>query len=332
MSLITQLSQTDPNFAWIVGALPLAVALDLAVGDLPGRSLPARGLGWLIEVVDGGVAQLVTRVGGGRGAELSGGLVATTMVAGSAAGLTWLAVDLADTIGGPATLAVRTALIAAGIAIRSTGDRILHAAEAPDRATAARWLDSLGGQASRQLERGRVPDVCVATVGEMTLARLVAPLGWLAIGGPAAMWGYLALRSLREVQLRRGDRDNLMTRIPVILADLAEWPAAVATWLLICVAAALIRADPVGAFRDGWRTIRAYPRSGFLWAQATLAGALGIRIVGGRDAGVTVGLNLRLGSADRPGDQSAVALAVRLMQVTALLAAGLTSVVTLFWT
>ena len=166
MSVISRLDETIPNFGWIVGSLPLAVGLDLALGDLPGRTHAVRGLNWLIEVVDGAVQATVTRLGGGRGGELFGGLLLTTMVVGTTTSLVWLLVELGDTIGGVASLAVRSGLIAAGLVIRATGERITpcHRGErlnrGPELAQRGRgtppppWLNQEG-----------VHPVCLAFVG-----------------------------------------------------------------------------------------------------------------------------------------------------------------------
>ncbi len=43
MSVVTQISGSDPNYLWALGALPLAVGLDLAIGRLPGGPSPSAG-------------------------------------------------------------------------------------------------------------------------------------------------------------------------------------------------------------------------------------------------------------------------------------------------
>ena len=323
MSVISRLDESVPNFGWIVGSLPLAVALDLALGDLPGRTHVARGLNWLIEVVDGAVQATMTRLGGGRGGELFGGLLLTTMVAGTTASLVWLIVELGDTIGGVASLGVRSVVIAAGLVIRANGDRISCAAEATDPVEARRWLSAVGGCAPGRLDQDGVHSVCMATVGEYTSGAIVAPLFWLAAGGPAGLWGWLAVRSLRQAQESSSRRTSLAARVPILLANLAEWLPAVGTWGLITLAAAIVRLNPGAAWRTGWREGRAAPRFVPIWSQAALAGALGVGFRAGRVLlPARTEPHPRVGDPLRPPSAAAIALAIRVMQVVALITAG----------
>lgn len=331
MSVLTQVGGFNLDQLWPLGAIPAAVALDLALGDLPGRSYPVRWMNRLIEVAEGGVRKVVKRLGGGRGGDLFGGFLLAWMVVGTASSVTFLVLDLADSMGGVVTLGVRAALIAAGLAIRSTGDPILHAAEAGDRATSLRWLEAVGGRAPTGLDQLGVDRVCVAAVGEKTSSSIVAPLFWFALGGPTAMWGFLAIRSLREALLARGDSKDLAGRVPVVVADLAESAPSTLTWLLVVAASGILRLDFARAFSVGWRAGRSHPQVVPIWGQAALAGALGVQLSSGRVfARDRAEPHPWVGDSTRPIDALTVVRAVRIMQITAILAAGLTLVVAFF--
>ena len=330
MSLISQLSESNPNFAWIAGSMPLAVALDLAIGDLPGRTQAMKGLSWMTEMIDGSVQATVKRVGGGRGGDLFGGFLLTTMVVGISASVVWLVVDLGDTIGGVASLVVRTGVIAAGLVIRPAGDRIRHAAEAVDPREAARLLRSLDRQFSAKFSPGGRHQLCVAAVAEWTSSAIVVPLFWLGVGGPAAMWGYVALRSLGQIQESLDLRGSLTSRVPRMTVHLAEWLPARFCWVLLCLSAWIIRANSLDAWRMGRRAALANPNSAVCWSQGAMAGALGVSFSGGRvfvpDRSDSPPL---VGSSTRSPDERTVVLAIRLMQVTTLLAAGIVALSTL---
>lgn len=332
MSVVTQISGSDPNLLWTLGALPLGLALDLAWGDLPGRVYPIRGMRWLIEVVEDGVGRTVAVLGGGRGGDLFGGLVLAIMVVGTTSSVVWLVVDVADTIGGLASLLVRAALIAAGIVIRSAGDRILQAAEATDTNSAGQWLAEVGGRPPARLIELGISRVCVAAVGEVTLSGIVAPLFWLAIGGPSALWGYLAIRTLRETIPRTGPRSEIGSRIVSTLVDLAEAVPAGLSWILLAGAAGLLRANASRAWQVGWEAARNHRQSTLAWPQGALAGALGVQIAGGPVFEPTSpGAKFWVGPSIHPVDQLMVIRAVRIMQVATLLGASLATLMTIVW-
>ena len=330
MSVVTQLGVTDPNLPWILASLPIAVGLDLALGDLPGRTYPIRAMNRLISAVDDGVGRTVARVGGGRGGDLFGGLMATTLIVGTPTSLIWLSVDLADQVGGPASLLARVVWIAAGLVIRAAGDAIVQAAESPDMAGAGRALGALGGQAPRFLTEAELYRACIAAVGEVALSRLIAPLCWLAVAGPAGMWGMLTLQSLRNARLAQGRTDRLAGRVPILLADLAEWLPGLLTWLLLCLSAAFTARDAGLSWRAGWQAIRRYPGTALAWSQATLGGALGVQFDVRRLAdGDSARRRMVVGLPIHQPDRLRVILGMRLMQVATLLGAGGVEILTL---
>ena len=332
MSVLTQVGGFTLEQLWPLGAIPLGVALDLALGDLPVRSYPVRWMNRLIESVELGVRRTVARLGGGRGGDLFGGCLLAFMVVGVASSLTLLVVDTADSMGGVVTLAVRGALIAAGLAIRSTGDQILHAAEATDLGTSRRWLEAVGGRPPTRLDQLGVARVCVAAVGEKTSSSIVAPIFWVVLGGPAAMWGFLAIRSLRETMSARGGSKDFAARVSIVLADFAESFPAFLTWLFIAASSGIIGANPVQSLKVGWRAGVSHPRLVPIWGQAALAGALGVQLSAG-----WVFIDNRTGPHPWVGDLTqipnglTVVRAVRMMQISALLAAGLATLLMVFW-
>ena len=324
MSTIVQVGGIDPAAFWALGALPLAFVLDISLGDVPGRSAALRGMDRLIATAEARVGRSVAHLGGGRGGDLFGGCLLAASVGGVAAAAATLAVAAGDAVGGPAALGARALVIAAGLVVRSTGDRILQAAEAPGPASAAPWLASVGGREPAGLARHGIDRVCVAAVGEETVGAIVAPLFWLAVAGPAGLWGFLALRSLRATLLGRPGRPDLKGRVPVTLADAAEAVPGVLAWNLMAAAAGIVRADAARAWQFGRLAGRSGRWVAACWGQGALAGALGVQVPGGRVfAADPAGSSSMIGGPARAAEGRDVLAAVRIMQVTALLAAGL---------
>src|SRR2546423_15239079 len=62
--------------------------------------------------------------------------------------------------------------------------------------------------------------------------------------------------------------------------DLAGLIPARLTWLLISLAAGLLRERPLGSLRIGWRDGRKHPSPNAAWGEAAMAGALGVQLGG----------------------------------------------------
>ena len=242
---------------------------------------------------------------------------------GVTAALAFALTDLCDHLGGPASLIGRALLIYWGLAIRSLGDETLRASEAPDLATARRELAMIVGRDTDRLDEAEVNRACLETIGENTCDGIVAPLFWLAIAGPVGLWAYKAINTLDSMVGHRDARYLYLGRVSARLDDLANLVPARLTWLLIAAASVLIGEDGRAALRIGWRDGRKHESPNAAWGEAALAGALGMRL-GGRSTydGVPADKPF-LGDPKAPIGRVTVQRAVRVMQVAALLAAGL---------
>jgi len=311
---------------WTLGALPLGVGLDLALGDPRGWPHPVRAVGALIRVAERGLRIVLARVGGGTSGESLAGVVLATVVVGVTAGLAWALTDMCDHLGGPAVLVGRGLLIYWGLAIRSLGEETLRASEAPDLATSRRELAMIVGRDTGRLDEAEIGRACVETIGENACDAVVAPLFWLAMAGPAGLWAYKAINTLDSMVGHRDARYLHLGRASARLDDLANLVPARLTWLLIAIASAAIGEDGAAAFRVGWRDGRKHESPNAAWGEAAMAGALGVRLGGRATYDGTPSDKPILGDPGPPIDRSTVRRAVLVMQVAALLAAGLASV------
>ena len=323
MAIVTQVPGVDP---WVLGALPLGVALDLALGDPRGWPHPVRWVGALIGMSERGLRIVLAKLGGGRSGESLAGVVLATVVVGVTAGVAFALVDLGDQVGGPGSLLVRALLIYWGLAIRSLGDETLRASEAPDLATARRELAMIVGRDTGRLDEAEIGRACLETIGENTCDGIVAPLFWLAVLGPAGLWAYKAANTLDSMVGHRDARYRYLGTASARLDDLMNLVPARLTWLLIAFASALLGERGSDALRVGWRDGRKHESPNAAWGEAALAGALGVRL-GGRSTydGVPSDKPF-LGDFGAPIGRETVARAVRVMQVAALIAAGLAMV------
>jgi adenosylcobinamide-phosphate synthase len=308
---------------WALGAFPLGFALDLVLGDPRGWPHPVRVIGRLISVAERGLRVAVVRSGGGARRERLAGVILTVVVVGLVASLVWLLTEVLSQFGGPATLIGRTLLIYWGLAIRSLGRETLKASEAPTLLAARQELSMIVGRDTGKLEPGEIYRACVETIGENTSDAIVAPLFWLAVLGPAGLWGYKAVNTLDSMVGYRNARYRNFGWASAKLDDLANLVPARLTWLLIAVSAALLNEDGLASLRIGWRDGRKHPSPNAGWGEAAMAGALGVRLGGPASYGGVPSMKPLLGDPGEPIDRATVRRAVRIMYVVALHAAAL---------
>ena len=147
------------------------------------------------------------------------------------------------------------------------------------------------------------------SVGERANRRVIAPLFWLAIGGPAGLWSYVAIDTLRAKVVDGGPRNRYLGFASARLDDLANVVPACLTWLLLALWATLLGEDGGTAFRFGLAVGRLDPVRSEAWGMATLDAALGLQPGGDLTY--------------RPIDASTVRRAVRIVRCAGLHAAFL---------
>lgn len=308
---------------WALGALPLGVALDLIVGDPRGWPHPVRAIGRLIGIAERGLRGAVARAGGGARPERLAGVVLTIVVVGLVASVAWLLSDICGQLGGPATLIGRGLMIYWGLAIRSLAQETLRASEAQSLFVARRELSMIVGRDTANLDTAGINRACVETIGENTNNAVVAPLFWLAVLGPAGLWGYKAVNTLDRMVGYKNPRHLHFGWASARLDDLANLIPSRLTWLLIAISAALLKEDGLAAFKIGWRDGRKHPSPNAAWGEAAIAGALGVQLGGPSSSGGVPSFKPLLGEPITPIDQGTVRRAVRIMIVAALHAAFL---------
>jgi adenosylcobinamide-phosphate synthase len=294
---------------WALCAIPLGLLLGFLLERFARKPAPSRAIGPLVDLAERGLRASVARRRGGPKGELLAGSVLALVVVGLVGGLAWLSVELLAQVGGPANLIGRSLLIACGISIGRIGREVLRASEALDLTTARRAAVEFVGLEATRLDTREIRRACVRSVGERANRLVIAPLFWLAIAGPAGLWGYQAVDTLGRRFAVGGPRSRYLGFTSERLDDLANFAPERLTWLLISLSAALLGEDGVLAFRFGLRGRRPQPSRPGALAAAALDGALGVQSNG------------RL-EAESPEPRT-VRRALRIMQVAGLHAAAL---------
>jgi adenosylcobinamide-phosphate synthase len=246
------------------------VALDLALGDPRWLPHPVRAFGWLVARLErlwrasrlplriAGVCFWLTAVGGA---------VLVVALAMRYIPRPWIAIYWIF-----ALLAIRDLDVEAA--------RVIAALRRKDVADARRLLSFIVGRDTAALDEPEILRATIETVAENLCDGVIAPLFYLALGGPMAMAGYKAINTLDSMVGYRNERYREFGWASARMDDIANWIPARLSALLIWIAAIAAGCDPRSSVKVTMRDARTQPSPNAGYPEAAVAGALGIRLGG----------------------------------------------------
>lgn len=242
--------------------------LDMLLGDPRWMPHPVRGIGWLIA----GQEPLWRRSGltlRTAGAGLC--LLTVALTAAAVAASLWL-LPYARIYWIYSLLAIRDL-------DRHAAD-VFHALRQSNLSAARERLSWIVGRDTANLEEPEIIRATVETVAENLSDGIVAPLFYLALGGPVLMAAFKAISTLDSMVGYRNEKYRDLGWFSARADDWANWIPARLTAVLIWVICALpgysIRQAIRITLRDG--ASQPSPNSGY--PEAAVAGALGLRLGG----------------------------------------------------
>ncbi|MFC7450645.1 cobalamin biosynthesis protein [Rhodococcus daqingensis] len=251
----------------------LGYAADRAVSD-PARWHPVAGFGRAAALLEqrtysdhraAGAAHTVVLVGA-----VAGGAVA---VARFGRGLGWA--------GETAVTAVATWIALGGTSLTRVGADMAARVEGGDLDAARALIPSLCGRDPQSLDAAGVTRATVESVAENTSDATVGPLVWAAVAGAPGALGYRAINTLDAMIGYRSERYLRFGWAAARLDDLVNLVPARATGLLAVLTAPVVGGSPAAAASAWRRDAAAHPSPNAGVAEASMAGALGVRL-GGR--------------------------------------------------
>lgn len=247
----------------------------------------------------------------------------------------WAAVVSGTVIGSIILLAMASQIhpwfgwgLSVWLAYTALATRSLHresaavaaALEAGNLELARSRLSLIVSRDTGSLEEGDILRAVVETVAENVSDGIVAPIFYLALGGPAAGLAYKAVNTMDSMVGYENARYRYFGWGPARADDVANWIPARLSGLLLVAAAALLRFD----WRASWRVMRRdarkmkSPNAGF--PEAAVAGALHIQLGG---TNVYFGQAVEkptLGDGGKPITLETYRAVVRLLYTSSLLA------------
>ncbi|WP_145581991.1 adenosylcobinamide-phosphate synthase CbiB [Yersinia vastinensis] len=260
--------------AWFVAFL-----LDSWLGDPPHWPHPVRWIGNLITVLQ----RAIRAVCPSERALKWGGAVLWIAVVGItwliSWGFLWLMAEINPWLGWLAQVWMIYTLLA-GRCLSDAALLVFDALQQGSLAQSREKLSWIVGRDTSQLEKPQITRAVVETVAENSVDGVIAPLFFLMLGGAPLAMAYKAINTLDSMVGYKTPKYRAIGYVSARMDDLANGIPARLSWLLLSAAAWLIRADYRQALRIGWRDRYQHSSPNCAWSEATVAGALGIRLGG----------------------------------------------------
>ncbi|AFM18004.1 cobalamin biosynthesis protein cobD/CbiB [Mycolicibacterium chubuense NBB4] len=220
-----------------------------------------------------------------------------------------------------ACVATATFVALGGTSLCRTGGQMVGLLEAGDVEGARRLLPSLCGRDPSVLDEAGLTRAALESIAENTSDAHVGPLVWAALGGVPAVLVYRAANTLDAMIGNRSPRYLRFGWAAARFDDVVNLPAARLTGLLTLVCAPAVGGSPGAAARAWRRDARKHPSPNAGVAEATFAGALGVRLGGPTQYAHELEIRPTLGDGRTPavGD---LARAVRLSRAVQVAAAA----------
>ncbi len=260
-------------------ALISAYILDLLLGDPQWFPHPVRLIGRLIS----GLEKVLRKIHSSPfWLMLAGGLLA-----GTVCGITFLAtLLLIRFLGDLSWVAGLAGSIFLAYTTLATRDlhvetrKVLRALEGGDLTQARRELSFLVGRDTEHLDEPEILRALVETIAENISDGVIAPLFYLALGGPAWAMTYKAINTLDSMVGYKDERFRDIGWASARLDDVANFIPARISGFLIILSSSILRKP----WRDSWpilmRDRGKHESPNSAWPEAAMAGALGVRLGG----------------------------------------------------
>ena len=265
-----------------LAAILAGYLLDLCLGDPHSMPHPVRAIGNLIVWLEKYLRPAGKKHATERGERRAGVLFVclVLLVTGSVAGaILWI-----SRLGGiwiqTVVEAVMTYYLLAARSLRDESMAVCRKLEAGAIEEARYAVSVIVGRDTKPLSEAGIARAAVETVAENASDGVIAPLFYLAIGGPLLGWLYKAVNTMDSMVGYKNDRYLHFGRAAAKLDDLVNLIPSRLAALLLIVSAYLLRYDGKNAYRIWRRDRRNHKSPNSAQTESACAGALGLRLAG----------------------------------------------------
>lgn len=294
-----------------------ACLLDALLGDPYRMPHIIRGIGWLISTCERILRALFPATPRGeRAAGVALVLIVGGISCGCAAALLKLAWSASSLVGFVVSTFVCYQMLAARQLAKEA--RRVYRALTEDGIQAGRQAVSMiVGRDTDALDEQGVIRAAVETVAENASDGFVAPLLFMALGGPVAGVFYKAVNTMDSMVGYKNERYRYLGTAAARLDDVCNWIPARMTAVLMCLTAPLVGLDGRGAWRIWRRDHARHASPNSAHPEAACAGALGVRLAGPASYFGSVVDKPYIGDDLRPVEVEDILRANRLLLATA---------------
>lgn len=203
--------------------------------------------------------------------------------------------------------------------LKTESMKVSRALETEGLEAGRKAVSMIVGRDTQRLDETGVVKAAVETVAENTSDGVIAPMFYLAIGGPILGFFYKAVNTMDSMVGYKNEKYRHFGTAAARFDDIVNFLPARISALLMIAAAFLMRMHPRNAARIWKRDRRNHASPNSAQTEAVMAGALGVELAGDawyfgeRHAKPTIGDSIR------PVERQDIARANRLLYATALL-------------
>ena len=305
---------------WSLCALAIGFGMDLILGDPQGWPHPVIAIGKLISLLERVLRRLFPATPRG---ENWAGAVLWVLTAGISAAVPALLLWGCHLVSPWLRLAAESVMCWQILAVKSlrTESMKVHAAlSAGDTEGARRAVSMIVGRDTARLDRAGIARAAVETVAENTSDGVIAPMLFLALGGPVLGFFYKSVNTLDSMVGYKNEKYLYFGRFSAKLDDVLNWIPARISGILMVLASPFSGLSMGQAFRIYRRDRRNHASPNSAHTEAAAAGALGVRLAGNAWYFGKLYEKPSIGDALRPVEHEDIRRVNRLMYVTAVLA------------
>ena len=165
-------------------------------------------------------------------------------------------------------------------ALKDESMKVYRALKKPDLSEARQAVSMIVGRDTDRLDEAGVTKAAVETVAENTSDGIIAPMLYMAVGGPVLGWIYKAVNTMDSMVGSKNETYLYFGRCAAKLDDLVNFIPARISAVMMMLACIPCRFDRRGAARIFRRDRLNHASPNSAQTEAVMAGALGVQLAG----------------------------------------------------
>ena len=264
-------------------SLPLTIffayLLDLILGDPRWLPHPIRWIGRYISFLEDKIRIFADT----PLSEKIGGIFLFIIVVGTVFGLAWVLLYFSFLISHFSFLILSVFIAYVSLSIKSLKDEALSVTSAVENISiveARKRLKNIVGRDTGNLSKDEIYRAVTETVAENTSDGIIAPLFYLALGGPALALAYKAVNTLDSMVGYKNEKYKNLGWFSARMDDIINFIPARITAILMVSASFILRFNWRNSLKIIWRDAKKHPSPNAGFPEAAVAGALGLQLGG----------------------------------------------------